>query len=163
MIRCSSQGKAGVQLTFMVIPDGDPCIVLEAGNGVGIETVAVVSRTVIKQRSNFGIGLGYTTNGPAPAVGTLGVLVDEITQMDNIVDRLLASRIAKGGKETEVVVGARINGQFDCSNWVVGVGSGLGLANWARVGGIAHRELVVILCECLQTRGLDLDGVVNIR
>lgn len=76
--------------------------------------------------------------------------------MDDIVDRVLARRIAKGVEEAKIVVGARVDGQIHARCVIVGVWSRLGPTDRTRVRRIANSELIVILRECLKARGFYL-------
>lgn len=59
---------------------------------------------IIVERASFIVWLGDTTDAPTPAVCSLCILVDEVTQVKNIVNRLLASRISKSIEKAERIV-----------------------------------------------------------
>ena len=63
----------------MVIPDRDPCKVLEARDGVEVGPVTGVALAVVIESAGLDIGLRGAADGVAPAVGALCVLVDEVT------------------------------------------------------------------------------------
>lgn len=84
------------------------------------------------------------------------ILIDKVTQVDDIVYRIFASGIAERSKEAEVVVGARVDSQTDRRCIIISVRSRLSSTNWARVCRIADSELIVVLCEWLEVRCLDL-------
>lgn len=47
-------------------------------------------------------------------------LVDEVSQMKHVVNRILARRIAERSKETKVVVGTRIDSKADSCSVIIG-------------------------------------------
>lgn len=85
----------------MVVPDRNPSEALEAGNGVEVGTVAGVALAVVVEGARLDIGLRSAADGVAPAVCALGILVDKITEMENVVYGLLSCGVAKGVEEAE--------------------------------------------------------------
>ena len=109
----------------------------------------------------------------------LRTFIDEVSQMDDIVDRLLADWVTEGVEEAEGVYGdcqqihnsqlkvlhtirARVNSQSNFRNLIIRTGSSLGLSDGRVVGTLADIELIVVLRERLETTSLDLDSVVNV-
>jgi len=76
--------------------------------------------------------------------------------VDDIVDRVLACRIAKGVEEAKGKVAARVDGQTDTRDVVVGVWSSLCTAERAGLVRVANVELVVISCEGSQAASFNL-------
>lgn len=77
---------------------------------------------VVVKSAGFGIGLRNATNGPlnrsqqtasyvlsrvlvtySPSVSALGVLVDEVTKVNDEIDRVLPGCVTKSGEEAKVV------------------------------------------------------------
>jgi len=67
-----------------------------------------MSLAVVVEGSQFGIRLRDSANGPSPTISTFSIFVNEIAQMDYVVNRVFACRVAEGIEEAEIVVRARV-------------------------------------------------------
>ena len=79
-----------------------------------------------------------------------------------VVDRVLVGDVAVGVEEAEGKVAARVDGQAQGGDLVVGGGRRLGAAGRARLAGPADGELVVVVCERFEVLSLDLDRVIDV-
>ena len=69
---------------------------------VQISSVGRKTLTIVVKSSNNSLGLGNTANAPAVAIVTISsVFVDVVTQVDNIVYRVLTNRVSIGVEEAE--------------------------------------------------------------
>lgn len=108
-----------------------------------------MSLAVIIKGTAFGIRLGDSSNRPAPTISPLSILVDEITQVDNVVNGVLSGRIAKSVEEPKVIIRAGIHGERDFAGLIARFRCRFGTANRAGVARVANGELVIVLCEWL--------------
>lgn len=96
----------------------------------------------------------------SPAVISVDVLVNVVTQVDNIVNGIFASWITESVEKAKRKVAARVNGQSDLRYEIIRCGSSLRAPNDAGfIGGAANAELIIILRVCLEVLGFDLDGI----
>jgi hypothetical protein len=63
-----------------------------------------MSPAVVVKGTKLSIRLWDSTNAPTPSVGAFRVFVNEITEMDDKVDALLAGRISESIEEAKVQV-----------------------------------------------------------
>ena len=101
---------------------------------------------VVIERKDGSIWERNPADGLAPAIITIFVFIDVITQVQHIVHRVLSGWITKGIEESEGEVAARINSKTNFSDKIIGCRRGLSASNWARDVGIADTELVIISC-----------------
>ena len=73
----------------MVIPDRDPRELLMTGQEIQISTVGRQSLAVVVKGVDFAIRLWDTSKAVAPSVVSIGVLVDVVTKMNDIVNGVL--------------------------------------------------------------------------
>lgn len=112
--------------------------------------------SIVVQGSKLSVRLRNATNRPAPAIRAFRILVDEVSKVNHIVHRVFASWVAKGIEEAKVVIGARIDGQFDCCSLVIRVWCSLCASNGAVVRRVTYTESVIVLSEGLQLGSFDL-------
>jgi len=92
----------GVISNLVVIPDRDPGELLVRKKKILIGAVSCVSGAVVVQGEDGTLRLRHTADGSTIAVITVsGVLVDVVTKMENVVDRVLACRVSVGVEEAK--------------------------------------------------------------
>lgn len=102
---------------------------------------------IIIQGINLPIGQGHPPNTLAIAIIPILILVDIITEMDHVIDRVLAGRVSKRIEESKGEIRAAVDGQTDFRDEIGGGGSGFGAADGTGyVGGAADAELIVVVC-----------------
>lgn len=79
--------------------------------------------------------------------------------MYNVINRVLSSSITKRIEIAEGGIRAGVDSKADLRNLVIGIWRCLCTTDRARVCGVAHSELVVILGVGLQSCGFDLYSV----
>ena len=146
----------------VIIPHGNPGVHLVAGKKIQVRAVSRKTLTVVIQSIDLTVGQRNTSNGLTPAVFTICILVDVVSQVNNIVDRIFPDRVSKGIEETEWEVATGVDCEIDTTDIVGWRGRSLGAANGALHVRIADVELVKIRGEGFQVCSLDLDGVVNV-
>ena len=93
----------------MVVPNRDPGKRAVAEEQVLICSVGCVTLTIIIQSVDFSIGQGYAANGITPAVSAILVLVDVISQVEHVIDRVLPHRVPVSIEESEGEITAGIH------------------------------------------------------
>lgn len=89
---------------------------------------------------------GDATEALSVTIFTVGIFIDVVSKVDDIVNRVLAGWIAVGVEETEGEIAARVDGKGNLGDEVVGSGGGFRSAQRAfDFGGAADAELIVIL------------------
>ena len=147
----------------MVIPDWDPGVLLMRKEKIQVSPVLGESRPVIIKGEDDVVWLRNTVDAvTVTIVSVTGVLVDVVAKMNNVVDRVLASWVTEGVEVSKWPVGAAVDSQTDLCGVVVWCWGGLGTTNWRGVVRVANVELVVVLSEWQESRGLNLDSVVNV-
>jgi hypothetical protein len=87
---------------LMVIPDGDPRVVLVRSEKIEIGAVGSETLAVVVEGGDDTFGLGDAVDAVAVAVVTVaGVFVDVVTKVDDVVDRVLSYRVSVGIEEAE--------------------------------------------------------------
>jgi len=115
---------------------------------VQVATVSRMALSEVIQRMNNAFRLGHTTDGSAIAIIAIAfVLVDVISKVNNIIDAILASRVAVGIEEAKRIVSTAIHGHVDLADMVVDMRHGLGPTKRARVIAVAYVEAVVVTRE----------------
>lgn len=140
----------------VVIPDRNPREVLVAGTQIQVGLVGGVALAVVVESEDGVVRHRDTVNAVAPAVHAVLVLVEVVTEMEDIVHGVLAHRVSVGVEVTEWEVGARVNGQVDLVDLLLRIGAGLGAADGTLVVRVADLELVVVGGEGLQLGSFDL-------
>ena len=82
--------------------------------------------------------------------------------MDNVIDRILDSRVAKGIEEAKRKIAARVHRKTNFVHRIGRIGAGLRSADGASLAAAANVELIVIVGKRLQMLCLHLDRVVDI-
>lgn len=123
---------------------------------VGRNTLPIVVQSVY-----LPVGQRHSSDGLALAIVAVFVLVDVVTQVDDIVDGILSGRVAECVEEAEWEVAAGIYGQVHLGHRIVGSRNGFGAADWTRDIRIADAELVVVSGERPEFSGFDLIFYVN--
>lgn len=113
----------------MVIPYRDPRKLLVAQQKVGVGAVCSQSLSVVVQGVDLPIRLGHPTNALPIPVFAVGVLVDVVSQMDDIVDRVFARSVTVSIEEAEREIAARIDCEANLGDQVVGRRRCFGPAN----------------------------------
>jgi hypothetical protein len=87
---------------LVVIPDGDPRVVLVRSEKIEIGAVGSETLAVVVEGGDDTFRLGDAVDAVAVAVVTVaGVFVDVVTKVDDVVDRVLANRVSVGVEEAE--------------------------------------------------------------
>jgi hypothetical protein len=87
---------------LVVIPDGDPRVVLVRSEKIEIGAVGSETLAVVVEGGDDTFGLGDAVDAVAVAVVTVaGVFVDVVTKVDDVVDRVLSYRVSVGIEEAE--------------------------------------------------------------
>jgi hypothetical protein len=160
---------------LVVVPDRDPRVVLVGGEKIEIGTVGSETLAVVVEGGDDTFGLGDAVDTVAVAVVTVaGVLVNVVTEVDDVVDRVLSYRVSVGVEEAECClvlvtirgsdrgwhteVAARVDSKSNLGSVVIGVRCSLGAAKRTGLVGTADIELVVVASESSEIFGLDLDA-----
>lgn len=122
-----------------------------------------MSLAIVVESINLPIWQRYPSDTLTPAVIAILVLVDVISQMNHVVYRLFADRVAVCVEETKGEITARVDCKVDSLNVVGGRRGRLGSADRRRLVGVADGELIPVLGEWFELCRLDLDRVVDIR
>ena len=86
----------------MVIPDRDPRVVLVGSEKIEIGAVGCEALAVVVEGGDDAFGLGDAVDAVAVAVVTVaGVLVDVVTKVDDVVDRVLSYGVSIGVEKAE--------------------------------------------------------------
>jgi hypothetical protein len=87
---------------LVVVPDRDPRVVLVRSEKIEIGAVGSETLAVVVEGGDDAFGLGDAVDAVAVAVVTVaGVFVDVVTEVDDVVDRVLSYRVSVGVEEAE--------------------------------------------------------------
>jgi hypothetical protein len=78
----------------MIIPNRNPWELLVAGKQIEVSSVGGKPPSVVVKSENFVVWLRNAVDRVTPPVVSIFVLIDVITKMNNIVNRVLATRLA---------------------------------------------------------------------
>lgn len=86
----------------MIVPNRNPRVGLMGSEEIEIGAVGSEALAVVVEGGDYAFGLGDTVDAVAVAIITIaGVLVDIITEMDDVVYRVLSHRVSVGIEEAE--------------------------------------------------------------
>lgn len=87
---------------LMIIPDGNPGVVLMGSEKIEIGAVGSETLAVVVEGEDDALGLGNAADAVAVAIVTIAcVFVDVVTKVDDVVDRILSHRVSEGIEEAE--------------------------------------------------------------
>jgi hypothetical protein len=87
---------------LVVVPDRNPGVVLVRGEKIEIGAVGSETLAVVVEGGDDAFGLGDAVDAVAVAVVTVaGVLVDVVTEVNDVVDRVLSYGVSVGVEEAE--------------------------------------------------------------
>lgn len=128
---------------------------------VTIGAVCSQSLSIVVESVDLAIRLRDPTDALAIPIVTIGILVEVVPQMDDIIDRVFARRIAVSVEEAEGEIAARIDGKADLGDEISRSRRCLGPPDrTCDLGGAADAELVVVLSVWAQTGSFDLDTIL---
>lgn len=87
---------------LVVVPDGDPGVILVGSEKIEIGAVGSETLAVVVEGGDDTLGLGNAVDAVAVAIITVAsVLVNVVTKVDDVVDRVLTHRVSEGVEEAE--------------------------------------------------------------
>src|SRR2546421_10910021 len=98
--------SGAIEYLTMIVPDGDPGELLMAQKKIKVCSVTGVPCAVVLKREDGSVRQGNSTNAPAVAIVVALVLVNVVTNMDDIVDRVFSNGVAVSVKVAEREVAA---------------------------------------------------------
>ena len=134
-------------LPTMVIPNWYPRESRVTQQEVLVGTICRNALPVIVQGENGSVGQGNPVNTLSIPIIAIGIFIDVIAQMNDVVDGVFSCRISERIEETKWKIRTRVDGKFYCGRCVSGGRDGLGTSNRAGDIGAADIELVVVRSE----------------
>jgi hypothetical protein len=154
----------------------DPRELLMAGKQVQIRAVSCEPFAVVVQAKDLVVGKRDAANGVTPAIVAILVLIDVVTKMNHVVNRVLADvtkhslqacgdstnladRIAICVEESKWIVGTRVDSEANLRNIVVSIWGCLSASKRTLVIRVADSKLIVICRVWLQILCFNLCSV----
>ena len=104
----------------MVIPHRNPGKSSVTQLQIGVVPVGCETLTIIVQSVDLAIWKRYTVNALTITIVAILILIDIVSQVKDVIHRVLPSRIAVGIEVAEWIVAARVDRQADLGNRIVG-------------------------------------------
>ncbi len=115
---------------------------------------------IIVQCVNFPIGLRHSTKTVAPSILSVGILIEIVPKMKDVIHRIFPYRIPIRVKEPERVIAARVHRKTDLRNQIMSLGCRFRTPYRALEVRVADAELIVILSVRPQFLRLNLSPTV---
>lgn len=108
---CQHPSIIGLDPRTVIIPDGDPRKLLMAQQEVQVGPICGMTLAVVVQSIDLAIWKRNSSDAVAPAIIPVGVLVQIVSQMEDVVHRIFSHRMSVCVEVGKRVIAARIDGE----------------------------------------------------